>query len=133
MLQFIPGAAARSHMAFHIESSSAPVSMTNTYTRPDQAVHTSTPPSALMLADSARKPEENKATIVQPYLQTTVNEIEMPPNVCFELQKGVIDSALSACLSGPWETRASDSEPSRLGSEGDVTADNEAALRRIRL
>lgn len=104
MLQFIPGAAARSHMAFISKSSSAPRQY-DTYTRPDQAVHTSTPPAALMLADSAGKPEENEATIVQPYLQTTVNEIEMPPNVCFELQKGSIDLALSACLSGPWETR----------------------------
>lgn len=114
MLQFIPRMATGSHVAFHIKSSSAPVGIMNSIPAKPHT-HTSLAHHAYV-GRLTRKSKENKMTKVQPYLETTVNEMERCCDICFKLQKSGIDSALSACLSGPWETWAPDSKLSRLGS-----------------
>lgn len=112
MLQFIPSMATGSHLAFHMESSSAPVGMMNSIpNKPHTHLAHRTYVGWL-----TRKSKENKMTKVQAYLETTVNETERCCDNRFKLQKRGIDSPLSACLSGPWETWAPDSKLSRLGS-----------------
>lgn len=110
----------RRSRGFSYRSSSAPVAMMNSFpTEPHTQTHTHQG-QHVYVGWLMRKPKANKMTKVEPYLKTpqktTVNEMESCCDICFKLQKSGIDSAVSACLSEPWETWAPDSELSRLGS-----------------